>query len=204
MASNAPLVSTTPIPTADAHHVNEYADSVAANETWSRRNGLTAPDGIAVAGATWDAFVLGPARSRVRRDLLSREIGLQLRHVFSLVSEFIALVQGGGASPALGAVLDDVIRNARRGFQLAARMRVDPPRVSAEKRTCLTELGQLRHAHCADQRPPPRELSHSKDALIVQFVRIGIERNNPPGIHCSPLTRLAREQAGTGGPDALT
>jgi hypothetical protein len=202
MKSKASTLLPTADPGADGHCADPPADAAAALETRAPRDERSVtPDGNAVAEPAWDEIVYGLARSRRRHDLLSREIGLQLRLAFTQVGEFLALVNGGGASLALIAVLDDIIRNTDRGFKLAARLHADSARVSADKTACLSDLAQLRLALCADLPPAPRELSHSMDALIVQFVRIDVERNNPPGVRRQLLSRFAREQAGSGAPD---
>jgi hypothetical protein len=186
-------VTATAIPGAGRLDATKPEGSGTALDTRSPPARQEATEGTEVADATWEAAIQGLARSRRRHDLLSREIGLQLRHAFTIVGEFIVLAHDGAETRALSNVLEDVIRNAHSGFNLAARLHTDTARLSTERNACLTDLGQLRDALNGGNPPTSRELVHSMDALIIQFVRIDVERNKPPGIRRSLPTRFARE-----------
>jgi hypothetical protein len=121
-------------------------------------------------------------RSRVRRDLLARELGSQLRHVFVLMGEYMAQCQPGVDAHRLLEPLDDVIRGARASFQLTARLHTDNPRDAAEKLRCLDELDALRAELAEGGLPPQHDLKHALDALIVQFVRIDTQRHAGPAL----------------------
>jgi hypothetical protein len=126
----------------------------------------------ATARLRQDRSVRSMARSRMRRDLLARELGVQLRHVFVLMGEFLGQCQSGSQGQGLLAVLDDVIRGAVVGFALAGKLHTVSARDNADKQSCLDDLGQLRTALAQGIAMSPHDLKHAMDALIVQFVRV--------------------------------
>jgi hypothetical protein len=107
---------------------------------------------------------------------LANEIGAQLRYLFGLVGEFRSRCRCGVADELLEPTLAEVIKTAREGFDMAARIGVAGPLVRADKEQCLFDLEQLRLALSARLCLPTNELEHAMDALIVQFVCVDAER----------------------------
>jgi hypothetical protein len=110
-----------------------------------------------------------------RSSLLSRRSGPPsgpLRHLFLLVNEFRAQSLEKTEPHRLGAVLNAIIQLAGYSFTLMEEWYGCEARLVADNKRCLEDLDSLLGGLLADSAPPPLDLFHAMDPLIVQFVRL--------------------------------
>jgi hypothetical protein len=102
-----------------------------------------------------------------------------LRRLVLLAGEFRAQCQSQASAEALAEVVKAAIPCAHCAFDVYSAGHLGATALAFENEICLADLGALARALAAEVAPPPRELEHALDALLVQLVRIESEFVGP-------------------------
>ncbi len=108
------------------------------------------------------------------REALSPQQEACVRQAILLVEEFRSDCRSGADARLLSVELKATIRCAHQLFSGGFRGECASPQFADDSNACLADLQRMYETLTSGAKPPPFELAHAMDALIIQLARIKV------------------------------